>query len=93
MQQKVIFDYTTNWSLEKENLILLRHLMSVERVQSEEMLSSSGRQGLTIKKINQQITKLSSRLKQGSVKLSMDGGKTDIVLVAILTLRKLEFCL
>lgn len=53
MQQKVIVDYTTNWSLEKENLILLRHLMSVERVQSEEMLSSSGRQGLTIKKINQ----------------------------------------
>ena len=77
MQQKVIFDYTTSWSFEKENMLLLRHLMSVERVQSEDMLSSKGRQGLAIKKINQQLSKLSQKLKQGLLRVSFDGGKTD----------------
>lgn len=57
------------------------------------MLSSKGRQGLTIKKINQQLSKLSQKLKQGSLRVSFDGGKTDCILTAMLTQRKIEFYL
>lgn len=37
------------------------------------------------------MSKLSAKYKQGPLKLSMDGGKTAILLIAMLTQRKIKF--
>lgn len=52
MKDTVIYDYTTGWSLDKEYKILIRHVMSVERIFSEAKLSSKSKQLLIVKRIN-----------------------------------------
>ena len=39
MKDNTMLDYTTGWNLEKEYLILMRHIMSAEQVYVEEKLS------------------------------------------------------
>ena len=38
MKDNTMLDYTTGWSLEKEYLILMRHIMSAEQIYVEEKL-------------------------------------------------------
>jgi hypothetical protein len=44
-----------------------------------------------LKKINQKLTKLHTKIKIGHLRLSMDGGKSDILTFVILTQKKIEF--
>ena len=32
MKEKIVYDYTTNWSVQKEYMIMLRHMMASEKV-------------------------------------------------------------
>ena len=52
MKDTVIYDYTTGWSLDKEYKILIRHVMSVERIFAEAKLSSKSKQLLIVKRMN-----------------------------------------
>ena len=52
MRDKVTHDYTTGWSFQKEYTIMVRHVMSAERVILESELPQKARQILVIKKIN-----------------------------------------
>ena len=44
-----------------------------------------------MKKINQKLSKLQTKIKIGHLRLSMDGGKTDILTFVILTQKNIEF--
>jgi hypothetical protein len=39
MKETVLYDYTTDWSFQKEYMIMMRHLMSAEKVFIEAKLS------------------------------------------------------
>ena len=52
MQENSIFDYTTDYNLDKEMLMMLRHLTTAEKVQNEDNLSGKSRQALQNKKIS-----------------------------------------
>ena len=56
MKDNILFDYTTGWSFQKEYMIMMRHVMSSERVFVESKLSQKAQQTLIIKKINQKLT-------------------------------------
>ena len=56
MKDNILFDYTTGWSFQKEYMIMMRHIMSSERVFTEAKLSHKAKQTLIIKKINQKLT-------------------------------------
>lgn len=52
MKNNSVIDYTTNWSVEKEQILMLRHAMQAEQNFMEEKLSLKARQSLAIKRIN-----------------------------------------
>ena len=55
MKDTVVYDYTTGWSFEKEYKIMIRHVMSTERIFNEAKLSSKSKQILIVKKLNQKL--------------------------------------
>ena len=56
MTNNTIHDYTTNWSLDKEHILMMRHAMCVENIFIEERLSSQMRKCLVLKRVNQSLS-------------------------------------
>ena len=71
MKDNTMLDYTTGWNLEKEYLILMRHIMSAEQIYVEEKLSRKSAQVLIIKKVNQSLIRNSKFIISGNLGFSV----------------------